>query len=255
MRNLFLLACLGGAILLTGCRTNPDAVIIVPQERAVMVARRAIAPVTVDGKLDEEAWKRAPVHKLQLSEDIAAEGQPLCEAGNVRLLWDDQHLYVGVRYWDSDIVAEGAQDQMHHYKHGDLAEVFLKPEGNTWYWELYVTPHGKKTHLWFPGSGRLGLESNDTYTMELHVGAQCDGTLNAWADRDSCWTGEMAIPIKELTRHGDPFGPGAAWTILVARYNYSRYLPLRGPELSMTPQLPVTSYHYHDGYASLRLEN
>ncbi len=223
-------------------------------ERPVMVASRTETPVKIDGVLDDDVWSTAKAYPLYLGKDDPTEKDSPMEAGEARLAWDDQYLYVAVLYHDSDIVAEGTKDQEHHYLMGDLAEVFLKPEANTWYWELYVTPHGKKTHLWFPGSGRMGLKSSEAYSMELHVAAQCQGTLNDWKDKDTSWTGEMAIPIKELERFGDKFGPDTAWTILVSRYNYSRYLPLRGPELSMTPQLPVTSYHYHDGYATLRLE-
>ncbi len=220
----------------------------------VMVAKFTETPVVIDGRLDDAVWETATSYPLSLGRDSEARGETLHEPGEVRLAWDNEFLYVGVKYYDSDIVAEGKNDQEHHYQTGDLAEVFLKPRASTWYWELYVTPHEKKTYLWFPGSGRMGLKSNEEFTMELHVAAQCQGTLNDWRDRDTRWTGEMAIPIRELKRFGDEFGPDADWTILVARYNYSRYLPLRGPELSMAPQLPVTSYHYHDGYASLRLE-
>lgn len=223
-------------------------------ERPAMVAKFTGTPVKIDGNLDDKAWENAVVYPLHLGKDSIEDGQTLHEASEVRLAWDDEFLYVGVLYHDSDIVAEGTEDQEHHYLMGDLAEVFLKPEANTWYWELYVTPHGKKTHLWFPGSGRMGLKSSEDYDMELHVAAKCQGTLNDWRDRDTSWTGEMAIPLRELKRFGDDFGPEAAWTILVSRYNYSRYIPLRGPELSMAPQLPITSYHYHDGYAALRLE-
>lgn len=222
--------------------------------RPEMVAKYTETPVKVDGVLDDEAWETAVAYPLHLGLDQLEQGNTLHEPGEVRLTWDDEFLYVGVLFHDSDIVAEGVKDQEHHYLTGDLAEVFLKPDANTWYWELYVTPHSKKTHLWFPGSGRLGLKSSEDNDMELYVAAQCQGTLNDWRDRDESWTAEMAIPIRELKRYGDDFGPEAAWTILVARYNYSRYLPLRGPELSMTPQLPITSFHYHDGYAALRLE-
>jgi len=224
------------------------------KEPVIMVAPHAAAPILADGVMNEESWQKAETYPLTLSEESEKADPALQERGEVRLLWDDAFLYVGIHFQDSDLVAEGTQDQMHHYLFGDLAEVFLKPAENTWYWELYVTPGRNKTAFWFPGSGRLGLKSNDDYHMELLVGAQCQGTLNDWQDRDEGWTAEMAIPVKELTRHGDGFGPGQRWTILVARYNYSRYLQNRGPELTMAPKLPMTSFHYHPGYAELWLE-
>ena len=253
MRTIHLSVLCVCAIGVAGCATcGPDA----PRagaDRAVMEAPYTAIPVRVDGKLDDPVWQNAPRYEFSLGGDELEKGNVLEERGEARLAWDDRFLYLAVTFVDSDIVAEADEDQVHHYRTGDLAELFLKPASNTWYWELYVTPHQRKTHLWFPGRGRLGVPSSDAYEMELHVAAQCDGTLNDWQDKDNRWTGEMAVPIAELTRHGDAFGPGQAWTILVARYNYSRYLGHYGPELSMTPKLPVTAYHHLEGYAALRL--
>ncbi len=224
--------------------------------RPVMTAIYTSQPVKIDGILNDPVWRKAPSYALCLADDAAhpdGTTTPI-EKGEARLAWDEKNLYVAIRYEDSDIVAENDKDQAEHYLTGDLGEVFLKPEANTWYWELYVTPHSHKSTFWFPGRGRMGLPSNFNYKMELHVAGKCYGTLNKWEDRDQEWTGEMAIPIKELTRHGDSFGPGSKWTILVARYNYSRYLPTKGPELTMTPKLPETSYHYPAGYAKLELK-
>ena len=143
---------------------------------------------------------------------------------------------------------------MHHYKMGDLCELFLKPADKTWYWELYATPLGKKTTFWFPGRGRTGLPSNFTdYSSGLKVGAQVNGTLNKWEDKDAYWTAEMAMPIKDLTARGEKFGPEADWRILVARYNYSRYSKRQGPEHSTVPQLSKVNYHLLEEYAKLKL--
>ncbi|MDQ1256798.1 MAG: hypothetical protein QG656_1398 [Candidatus Hydrogenedentes bacterium] len=247
--------CILGGLALCGCQTCPAPTTAqAPAKPSVMTAKYTAEPVAVDGNLDDPVWVRATVYPLYLGDDADPAAGPIQEGGEVRLAWDKEFLYVGVRYFDSDIVAEGTEDQMLHFLQGDVAEVFLKPAQNTWYWELYVTPHGKKSSLWFPGRGRMGLKSDEQYPMDLRVAAACQGTFGDWRDRDTSWTGEMAIPAAELTKYGDAFGPGAAWSILVARYNYSRYLTTRGAELTMTPKLPITSYHYHEGYATLELE-
>jgi len=216
-----------------------------------MIASYTTQPVRVDGVLDDEAWKTAVVYELLLGKDRLAKENELAEPGEVRLAWDDQYFYVSVKYFDTDLVAEGEEDQLHHYKMGDLLELFLKPADETWYWELYATPRGKRSSFWFPGRGRLGLPSSWEYECGLRVAARCEGTLNDWRDKDSHWTAEMAMPIKDLTARGESFGPGANWTILVARYNFNRYLPWK--ELSMTPQLSRTSYHINEEYAVLDL--
>ena len=85
--------------------------------------------------------------------------------------------------------------------------------------------------------------------MELNVGARIEGTLNNWRDKDSHWTGEMAVPISELTKYGDSFGPGSNWRVFLGRYNLSRYLSRR--ELTMFPRLRWTDYHMHEDYGVL----
>src|SRR5690606_11850151 len=149
-------------------------------------------------------------------------------------------------------VQESDEEQQHFYRTGDVAELFLKPEGATWYWELYVTPNGRRTAFFFPGRGRLGLPSCFEYVSSLRVAGESQGSLNDWHDRDEGWTAELAMPLRELASQGIPLTPGQPWRILVGRYNYSRYL--HAAELSMHPALPVTDFHRIDDYGILILE-
>lgn len=225
-----------------------------PVTSLVMKAGFTHGPVKVDGKLDEPIWNQTPVYPLYVAEDKASGlGQPQ-EGGQVQLAWDDQYFYIAVRFEDSDIVAEGQGDQLRHFELGDLCELFLKPENGSWYWELYATPRSKKTSFLFPGWGRMGLPGNMAYECDLQVAAELQGTLEQWRDRDQGWTAEMAMPIKDLDAQGVPFAPGQTWRILVARYNYSRYLQCQGPEYSMTPRLSQTNFHCLPEYATLELE-
>lgn len=225
-----------------------------PFVRQVMVAKYTATPVAIDGRLDDEAWKHAAVYPLCIKKPDQDAGKALQEGGEARLAWDNGNFYLAVTFTDSDIVAEGDKDQLHHYLMGDLVELFLKPEENTWYWELYCTPKGNKTSFFFPGRGRLWLDSVTNYNCGLVVAAKNNGTLNNWEDKDTSWTAEMAMPIKDLCARGDVIAPGAKWLILVARYNYSRYLPWK--EYSTAPQLPDLpgGYHAHEGYGQLVFE-
>jgi hypothetical protein len=172
----------------------------------------------------------------------------------VQFAWDDQYVYIAATLTDSDIAAGGHEDQMHHYREGDVLEVFLKPESDTYYWELYVTPTGRKTAFFFPSRGRLFTAALiEAYQMPgMHVAAKMAGSLNNWKDRDEQWTAEMAVPIASLTENGATVGPGAVWRVLAARYNYSRYLPVA--ENSTAPKLSMFNYHLLEDYAYLRFE-
>lgn len=243
---LLALSVLAGCSALNGPQTK--------KTRPVMLAKYTAKPVVIDGVLDDAVWKEAKVYKMNLAKSQAKEGVELQGGGRVQLAWDEKNLYVAVKFYDSDVVAEGKEDQMHHYKLGDLCELFLKPVDHSWYWELYATPLSKKTTFFFPGWGRCGLPSNFTdYSSSLNVAAKVKGTINNWHDKDQYWTAEMAMPVKDLTARGEKFGPEAKWRILVARYNYSVYNKRKGPEYSMVPQLSAVDYHRLNEYADLKL--
>jgi hypothetical protein len=224
-----------------------------------MIARYTAEPVTVDGRLDDAAWQQAAVYRMHLSRDRQAEGQVLRDGGSVQVAWDDNNFYLGVHFTDSDITATGEKDQLHHYLLGDVCELFLKPENQKNYLELYVTPHGKKTSFFIPrvNETRNGpVDLDEGYQCGLKVAARVvKGTLNQRDDRDGSWTAEMAMPVADMEKLGEKVAAGAAWRILVSRYNYSH---LFGPaddqiEFSMTPALSLTSYHLVDEYARLYL--
>jgi hypothetical protein len=236
-------------VLLAGCTTTPARK--QTSEPVVLQATYTPEPVKIDGILNDTVWRTARTYPLSLGQNQVTAGEALAGPGDVQLAWDDKNFYLAITFHDSDIIAEGEEDQLHHYLMGDVVELFLKPEGKTWYWELYATPAGRKTSFWYPGRGRLGLESAWQYECGLRVGADIKGTLNTWEDRDLYWTAEMAMPIEDLTSHGDSFRPDSDWRILIARYNYSRYLPAK--ELSMAPRTPYADNHRYEEYGTLEL--
>jgi len=211
-----------------------------------MIARYTEIPVQVDGILDDPAWAEAVPYPLSLARDRLARGDVLREPGEVRLAWDGEYFYAGVRFVDTDVLARGQRDQMHHYQLGDVVELFLKPEEDPGYWELYATPAGRKSSFFLPEKRKLTDRD-----CGLRVAARVNGSLNDSRDRDHGWTAEMAVPVASLSAPGRPFRPGARWRILVARYNHGQGLP--EPELSMVPQLSRTDFHLLEEYAVLQI--
>ena len=250
----------GAALLALGLNACST---LVTENRAEAVATYISHPIQLDGKLDDPAWYKTPAYPLVHADEQFSTFQPeirdffkngVVESGKVRLLWNDRYLYVGVEFNDTDIVAEGTTDQTHLYSSGDTAEVFLKPAEQTWYWELYATPGGKKTSYFYPGRGLLGLPSGFSATPALKgmiVTAHFKGTLNNSWDKDKKWTAVFAIPLTELGMVGKKLDMKTPWLILVGRYNYGRYLPWR--ENSAFPRQPKLNYHAHADYARLKL--
>jgi len=233
-----------GILLSCGCTPAVEPVPPSPPEH--LIAKYTKTPIRVDGVLDDLAWALAAAYPLEPARDRGASGDVLKDPGEVLLARDDTWFYIGVRFTDSDVVARGKRDQMHHYRLGDVMELFLKPEEAPWYWELYATPAGRKSSFFLPERKKLTERS-----CGLQVAASVNGTLNDSRDRDSGWTVEMAVPIADLSAPGQPFGPGTRWRILVARYNHNG--DLKNPELSSTPQLSQTDFHLLAEYGILML--
>ena len=68
---------------------------------------RAGAPLKLDGVLDEPDWQKSPVLHINQARQFFGFGKPPREwrglndlSGEIRLLWDDQNLYIGVTVTD-----------------------------------------------------------------------------------------------------------------------------------------------------------
>jgi hypothetical protein len=205
----------------------------------------------IDGKLNDPIWITAPVYRLVLSADISND-KKIADAGSFQAAYDDSFLYVAARFEDSDVGAMGKENGLHHYLMGDVAELFLWPEDQTYYWELYATPKSMTTAFFFPSPGRLRMQCHFEDTFQFPVAASVEGTLNDWSDHDKVWIVEMAIPVKELVKYGATWGPGSNWRMLLSRYNYSRWLDK--PELSGYPCLPKTDFHLRNSYAIIKFQ-
>lgn len=228
-------------------------------EKTVIVGKARL--LELDGKLDEMAWTQTPAYAFVPGIPFAW-GKPIidrthsdrkvAEPGTVRFLCDEKYFYLGIEMQDSDLAGEATSDEERLYMKGDTVEIFLHPTTETWYWEFYASVNEKKTAFFFPGRGRLNLPSNQQYACKgMIVKTHCDGTLNDWRDRDRGWSAEIAIPIAALTEFGTKFDNTAQWSILVVRYNYSRYLPIW--EMTTFPGLSSDNPHVYEDYSPLDL--
>ncbi len=78
---------------------QPTAIDVEAAPRPETTATRARGPITIDGVLDEATWADAPVID-RFTQSRPDRGLPLTEATEVRLLYDDETLYIGVEMWD-----------------------------------------------------------------------------------------------------------------------------------------------------------
>lgn len=170
-----------------------------------VIQRTATAP-KIDGKLDDDIWKRAgvidefvfPWHKAGAKEPSVA-----------RMLWNDDGLYIGHVCTDAHITARHtARDGK--ISEDDCFEIMLlpNPESPLVYYNLEWNVIGGIIDNHRPnGPDKPRAEKWDAEGLRL-AGAYI-GTLNDDTDADESWTVEIAIPWKNFEQHLKRFPPQA----------------------------------------------
>ncbi|MCF7849518.1 MAG: hypothetical protein K9M45_11770, partial [Kiritimatiellales bacterium] len=184
----------------------------------------------------------APAYPFAFSTD--REGVPI-EGTCVRFGWSATGLYVFAEMEDSCLVSTNRADEQLHYQTGDVLELFIKPADDFYYWEMYATPFGNKSTLFFPRN-RAGMDIDQFLHAHEFQGLEVssEATSNGWNAR-------MFVPAEQLQAFGELWGPGSEWLVFCGRYNYNNE-ELVDPELSMAPPLSATNYHLTNEYAALR---
>jgi hypothetical protein len=152
----------------------------------MVMAARAPAEITLDGILGEPGWAAAlPVSDLTQREPD--EGAPATERTEVRVLYDDDALYVGARLYDSKPDSIRAQlARRDRVSNSDRFLVFL---------DCY---HDRRTGFYF-GVNAAGTLYDGTLYNDDWDSDTWDGVWDGKVTRDSIgWTAELRIPYSQL---------------------------------------------------------
>lgn len=165
--------------------------------------RRIAEPIKIDGRLDEPAWSEADVAG-DFRQQEPNEGAPASEQTEIRLLVDENRLYVGIRASDSETQQINARELVRDadFSNDDQVEILLD------------TYHDRRNAYRF-AVNPLGTQQDALITDE---GRDLNLTWDApWISvgriDDSGWTVEVAIPLTTLR-----FAEGAGtWGVNFAR--------------------------------------
>jgi hypothetical protein len=184
------------------------------------VCLHATAPLSIDGRLGEGDWARAPW--TDDFGDIEGSRKPVPRyRTRAKMLWDDEYLVIGAEISDPHIWGTLVKRDTVIFYDNDF-EVFIDPNGdNHEYYEFEMNALNTVWDLFLPIPYRDGGSAVDAWNIEgLRTAVHVAGTLNDPRDTDTCWTVEIAMPWKALARNAHKPTPpveGDQW-----RINFSR---------------------------------
>lgn len=177
--------------------------------------RRTTAPIFIDGILDDDAWAAAstPATLQGLWENQTG----LMQGTTVRLLWDDEYLYVAYDCEDIDITAvyENRDDPTYR---DDAVEIFLNPlpDQIDVYVGLEMNARGV-LYDYLMYDARHALKRFDL--QGVRIATDLRGTLNQQGDEDGGWSLEVAIPWENFADFGPTPTAGTTWKANLNRWD------------------------------------
>ena len=190
---------------------RPDSITIGAAPRPIALAVRRTGPIIVDGRIDEDAWKSAQVIS-DFRQFQPTEGARASQRTEVRILYDDQAIYIGARLYDS-LGAQGIRAPLAR------RDQLLDGNGNNGSFNSLTTDklavsfdtyHNHIDGAWFElnPAGVRGDEFNGDPSWDpIWEGATRVDSLG--------WTAEFRIPYSQLRFSTDSM---QTWGLQVWRY-------------------------------------
>jgi hypothetical protein len=188
-------------------------------EALQITALKISQPITVDGYLKETLWKRAHFVNNFIQKE-PNEGAPATEPTEIRVLFDDLYLYIGVVCFDSEpdkIVANEMR------RDGELE--------NDDYFEVFIDASHDHRNAFYFAVSPLGARRDALIRDEgSNINWNWDGIWIAKAKRtERGWTAEIAIPFYTLRFKKSK---NQTWGI-----NFGRHIARKREEIYWSPIL------------------
>lgn len=177
---------------------------------------RAAQPVEINGDLNKPVWQLAPWSESFV--DIGGGSRRPRFLTRMKMLWDDQYLYVGADLEEPHLWATQTEHNAELVQDNSFS-LLVDPDGdNHHYYELSVNALNTVCELTWPRPPRDGGEPIvGTHALGLKSAVRIHGTLNDPWTEDEGWSVELAIPWSGLAsynpRRATPPQHGDQWRL------------------------------------------
>ena len=218
--------------------TKAVAVGPVGRMKPTLTAIRTDKRPDIDGKLDDAVWQKAWI-ETNFTQNFPDENTAPTQRTELRVLYDDEALYIGIRCYDTQpdaIIARLTRRDRDIESDKVTVDVSSKHD------------HASAYHFEVNAAGRQldGLRSNDT-----DFSTDWDGLWYSAVTRDNLgWTAELEIPLTQLRYEGDT----AAFGFQVRRYVQRRDEVDEWSYIPRTAQGEVSYYGDLEGLTGLNAQ-
>jgi hypothetical protein len=210
--------------------------------RAPLVRR----PPTIDGRLDDEAWRGAGLELVHSLDGEPFDGDPT----RIWIAWDRAALYVAADLPDRDIFTTytGHDDPLYRQ---EAFEIFVAADGDG---RNYLEYQVSARNVTFDAHFERHRRGDEAWDSRWTTAVEVRGTLENREDHDEGWSVELAIPWNEVCERTGivcPPSPGAGLRINVFRLERPPAARPYGLALSPTRR---PDFHAWENAAELVLE-
>ncbi|MFC1608369.1 carbohydrate-binding family 9-like protein, partial [Candidatus Latescibacterota bacterium] len=204
------------------------------------VAYRSSGPISVDGKLDEKAWRDAEWTAPYEDHQAPYAPEPW-KTTRSKILYDDENIYFCAQLQEENVWGHLTVRDTIIYYDNDW-EIFLNPTADgIGYYEFEINPLNYAWDMFHRSDYHRASHLDIFYNVTgLEHAVNVQGTLNWHHDQDNGWTIEVKWPLKSLRERNDrvklPIESGDIWRINFSRVQYMHVYNLKFPY--MLPHSP-----------------
>jgi hypothetical protein len=206
-----------------------------PRRKPTLTAVRTDKVIEIDGKLDDAAWQKAWI-ETNFTQNYPDEGKPPSQRTELRVLYDDDAVYVGIRCFDSE-PAKIVSRLTRRDRDIEADRVTVS-----------ISSRNDKLTAYAFQVNAAGVQLDGTRFADVAFSLDWDGVwFSAVSHDDKGWTAELKIPLSALRYSGD----ATAFGFQVRRYIERRHETDEWSYIPRSVQAEVSSYGTLEGLAGL----